>query len=155
MPVSVTINGEVFSYPAPRDPPGWGNQATDSFVALTNVVNSVSGPNDILQTVSNIANNQVSPMNIVGLSFNPAVVKGARVDYNVYRVTSTSEVVEQGSMYLSYKPNAATWDLVTIGSQGSNIVFSITSLGQVQYTSNNMSGINYVGSITFRAIALT
>jgi hypothetical protein len=155
MSVQVTINGEVFNYPANRDPAGWGGEATDAFVELANVVASVAGAQDILQTAANIANNQTSVANVVGLSFNPSLVRGARVDYNVYRVTSTNEVVEQASMYLSYKPNAALWDITTVGSQGANIVWSITSLGQVQYTSDNMPGSSYSGQITFRAIALT
>lgn len=155
MPYAVVINGETFQYPAPGDVPGWGSQASDAFVAVTQVLNTLAGPSDILQTVATINNNQSSSGNIVGLAFNPAVVKGARVDYNVYRVTSTNEVVEQGTMWLSYKPNAATWDMVEQGSQAANIKFSITSQGQVQYTTDNMPGINYNGQIVFRAIALT
>lgn len=155
MPYPVTINGEVYQYPAPSDVPGWGPEASDAFLALATVVNSISGPQDITQTVANIANNQIAPANVVGLAFNPSIVRGARIDYNVYRVTSTSEVVEQGSMYISYKPNAALFDITTIGSQGANVVWSITSLGQVQFTSDNMSGTGYSGQITFRAIALT
>lgn len=153
MPTPVVISGQTYQYPAPRDVAGWGGAASDAFIALSTVVNSLSGPYDILNTPSNISNNQSSAANVVGLAFDTAHVKGARVDYNIYRVTSTSEVVEQGTIYLAYKPNAAQWDMVFIGAQAANVVLSITPAGQVQYTSNNMSGINYSGTITFRAVA--
>jgi hypothetical protein len=155
VPIPVVINGETFQYPEPNQLPGWGGQATDAFVALANVVNGVVGPYDILNTVSNIANNVTTPTLIPGLAFSPVVITGATVNYNVYRVTSTNEVVEQGLMLISYLPNSATWDIVTMSSQASNVVFSISPQGQVLYTDDNMPGSNYSGSITFRASALS
>lgn len=154
MPVPLVVNNVVYQYPANRDVPGYGGEATAWAQAITNQLASVAGPADILNTVASISNNQTSPAIIPGLSFSTSVVLGAKVDYNVYRVTSTNEVVEQGMMLISYKPVAMTWDIVILSSQSSNVVFSISNTGQVQYTSDNMPGINYTGSITFRALGL-
>lgn len=154
-PIPLTIANETYEYPQNRDVSGWGAEATAWAVAVTANLGSLSGPADILNTVANIANNVTTPTIVPGLSFDTATVRGARVDYNIYRVTSTAEVVEQGMIFLSYKPNASTWDMFIIGSQNANTPLSITNTGQVEYTSDNMSGINYSGSITFRAIGLT
>lgn len=154
MPIPLVIANETYQYPINRDPAGWGTEASDWAQAVTDNLNSLSGPADILNTVANISNNITSPTLIPGLSFDSTVVKGAKVDYNVYRVTSTNEVVEQGIMLLSYKPNAMLWDLTLVSGQNSNVVFSITTSGQMQYTSDNMPGLNYSGEITFRGLGL-
>jgi hypothetical protein len=155
MPIPLIVNNETFEYPINRDPPGWGSEATAWAVAVTNELSGIIGPQDIPNTVAAIANNVVSPTSIPGLAFSTASVKGATVYYNIYRVTSTNEVVEQGIMLLSYLPNAMTWDLVVLSSRSSNVTLSITNTGQVQYVDDNMPGLNYSGSITFRAIGLT
>jgi hypothetical protein len=160
MSIPLVVNGDVFQYPQNRDPAGWGPNATGWAQAVTTVLGSLNGPADILNTVATVANNQTTSLPniagiIPGLSFDPTIVKGARVDYNVYRNTSTNELVEQGIMLISYKPIAATWDLVIQSSQTANITFSISSTGQLYYTTDNMPGTNYSGTITFRAIALT
>ena len=159
MPVPLIVNNTTYEYPQNRDVPGWGSEATEWAQAVTLVLGSIAGPQDILNTVANISNNQVlaPPATsglVSGLSFDPTIVRGARVDYNVYRVTSAQELVEQGIMLITYKPVANTWDLVITSSQSAGITFTISSSGQIYYTTTNMSGINYNGSITFRAIAM-
>lgn len=158
MSVPLIVNNETYQYPQNREVPGWGGEATEWAQAVTAVLGSLAAPNDILQTVANIAQTQTLPQPagiVAGLSFDPSVVRGARVDYNIYRVTSTNEEVEQGIMLISYKPVAMTWDLVIMSSQSSSVIFSISATGQLYYTSPAMPGINYNGSITFRAIAMT
>lgn len=163
MSIPLVVNNELFQYPTNRQIPGWGLEASAWAQAVTTVLGSLNGPQDILQTVSNISNNQVlSPPAtaglVAGLSFDPTQVRGAKVDYNVYRVTNGSgaqEFVEQGIMLISYKPVAATWDLVIMSSQSSGVTFTISATGQIYYTSTAMTGLNYNGSIVFRAIGLT
>jgi hypothetical protein len=163
MSVPLVVNSELFQYPSNRQVPGWGGDATAWAQAVTTVLGSLAGPNDILQTEANIANGQSLAMPataglVAGLSFDPTVVRGAKVDYNVYRLTTGSgaeELVEQGIMLISYKPVAMTWDLVIMSSQSSGVTFTISSTGQVYYTSTTMTGVNPTGSIVFRAIGLT
>jgi hypothetical protein len=158
MPTPLVVNQETYEYPVNRDPAGWGGEATGWAQAVTTVLGSLAGPNDILNTVANIANGQATPAVVPGLSFDTALVRGATVNYNVYRVTSApsaQEVVEQGIMLLSYLPNANTWDMVILSSRQSGVTFSISNAGQVMYTSSTLTGVNYNGSITFRAVGLT
>ena len=155
MPIPLIIQGATFQYPTARDPAGWGQQATAWSVAVTNQLAGLVGPADITTTVANIANNQTVPAAVAGLFFNSNTVVGATIFYNVYRVTSTNEVIEQGIMFLTYKPIAMTWDIAIVGVQNSNVIFSVAPNGQVMYTDDNMPGSNYNGSMTFRAFGLT
>lgn len=153
MSVPLVVNGNTYLYPTNNQNSPWGEEATDWSVAVTGVLNSIQGPGDIILTTALITNNQISPANINGLTFSPASIRGAIVEYTVYRVTSgsgASEVSEIGHMYISYKNVANTWDVSVVGGNSSNVVFSINA-GQVQYTSDNMTGTGYTGLIKFKA----
>lgn len=156
--IQLIVNGQTYLYPENRDSPPWGEEATAWAQAVTNTLLSIAGSGDILETTANIANNQVAPANVVGLNFDPSLIRGGVVTYSVYRVTTSTgamEAVETGTMYLGYLSNAASWDLAVVGGQGAGITFSVTSGGQVQYTTTNFTGSNYSGTMKFVAKALT
>jgi len=158
MPTPLIVNGVTYEYPVEGDSPPWGEEATDWAIAVTNVLESVNGSQDILSTIANIANNQTSPTPVVGLAFNPTAVYGAIVTYAVYRVTTgggAEEEVEVGFMYISYKPTAAVWDIAVAGGNNADVNFTMNSGGQVLYTSSNMTGSGYSGTITFSAKSIT
>lgn len=154
----LVVNGQNYLFPEESDSPPWGSLVTDWATAVTGVLDEVVGTGDIVETAAAINNNVTSATNVTSLSFNSSSVRGAIVDYSVYRVTtapSAQELVEVGNMYLSFKSTANSWDIVVVGGQGAGTTFSITTAGQVQYVSTNMTGLNYSGVIKFRARALT
>lgn len=158
MAIQLVVNGVTYNYPVNRESPSWGEDASAWAQAVTSALGNVAGANDILQTSATIANNISSPTNITGFSFDPLAVRGAICEYSVYRVTTgggATELVETGTIYLSYKSTASTWDIVVVGGAGAGVTFSITNGGQVQYTSTNISGSSYSGTIKFRARSLT
>lgn len=155
MAISLVINGETFLYPENNESPSWGEEAAAWAVAVTDALSAVSGTGDILPTPAAIANNQASAANVTGLAFSSATTRGAIVEYSVYRVTSTNEVVETGQMYITYKSTAAEFGVTIVGSDTSGVTFTITNTGQVQYTSTNLAGSSYTGTIKFRARAIT
>lgn len=155
--IQLIVNGQTYEYPTNRQEPGWGEDATAWAQAVTNSLLSVVGDGDILQTAANITNNQVSSTNINGLIFDPTIVRGAVVEYSVYRVTTGTGATEQGetgTMYLTFLSTANSWDMAVLGSDSAGIFFSITNAGQVQYTTTNFTGSAYSGVIKFRARAL-
>jgi hypothetical protein len=158
MAIPLIVAGQEYLYSENRDNPGWGEGNTAWSVAVTNVLQSLAGTGDILQTPANINNNQIVATSIPGLSFDPTQVRAAIVEYSVYRVTTgvgATELVESGTMYPAYKSVAAVWDMPIVGGQGAGVQFSILPSGQIMYTSSNMSGSNYSGLIKFRARAFT
>lgn len=154
MSIPLIISGNQFNYPANRESPSWGAQASDWAVAVTGVLNTLQGANDIGLTTALINNNISVPANVVGCLFDPTQVLGAIVTYAVTRRTDSNEVGGTGHLFLTYLGESAVWDVVAAGGDNSGVTFTITSLGQLQYVSSNILGTNYSGSIRFKASAL-
>lgn len=120
-----------------------------SDAATKGYVDGKFNANDISETSFSGANNQASPANITGFLFSNASVRSfdALVSIAVDATSDLFEVVKiQGIQ------RGADW---VIGSSSvgdnTNIVFSITNAGQLQYTSPNFSGFVSL-TINFRAI---
>lgn len=112
-------------------------------------VASVSG--DIALTSFTIANNQSSPANVTGLSFG-AGVRSARVQYSIF-IDASSDTFESGEILIIQK--TGSWDIAYSSSFDSSfVIFTITSGGQVQYTSPSYSGYTS-GTMKFRAWVTT
>lgn len=156
MPKTLIVNNTPFSYPTAGDEPGWGGEATAWATEVTNVLNNLLGPNDILETSFNIANNQTTAANVTGLIFNTGAVRSAVVEYSVFRISDTnpSGNTETGEMHIVYD-NAAGFSIGIGGIVGnSGCIFTITAAGQVQYTSTDIGSTNYTGIMKFKARAL-
>lgn len=102
-------------------------------------------------TTFTIANNQSSAANVTGLVF-ASTIRHAEVFVSLYRKDSLQEKASIGKLFIQQKPTG-TWSIepesnfdtfVTTG-----VTFSITSGGQVQYTSTNYTGLSYVGTMKF------
>jgi len=104
---------------------------------------SVSGA---VQENYTLLNNQ-SLTNIVGLQFDSANIKSVFFKYELERVGSTSKK-QAGTFQLVYN---TSWELTFGNYQGDSIIedvlteeygvtLSVTSLGQMQYSSNNFIG---------------
>ena len=99
----------------------------------------------------NAANNQSSVANITNLLFNSTLTKGFVAWISVY-ITATANLAEMFELRGVY--TGSDWLMsVTQSGNASGIVFTITSGGQVQYTSTNVSGftsnvINWKGCYT-------
>lgn len=156
MPIPLTVNGVTYNYPVNGEDPTYGADATDWAAAVTAVINQFVGPGDILDTPSNVANAISSPTNINFLLFDTSTVRAANVDYSIYRKTDSfpSGYAETGTIFIVFDDNLNSWELSQRSTGNSGIAFSITSTGQFQYTSTDMTGTNYVGSLRFRAKAL-
>jgi hypothetical protein len=95
MPTNLTINGNTYPYPSPSDDPGWGAGASGWASEVTTALNDLQSVDDIPETSFNLANNISSPADITGFTFNPATVRGAVLDYTIYRTTNSNEVAEK------------------------------------------------------------
>lgn len=153
MAISVVINGTTYSIPQQGENPPWGEDLSDVLNAIVTVLNSSVGSADILTTSFTVANNQSSAANVTGLSFDTTEVRSAIISYSIYRSTSLSELSECGHIFATYKSTANSWEFTPVGTGDAGVTFSITSAGQVQYTSTNLSGTSYVGKLKFSAKA--
>lgn len=160
MSVTLTVNGSPFEYPSPGDSPGWGEDATAWAEEVTDVLTSLLGGDDILETTFNIANNVSSPTNITGLNFNTGTVRAAIVEYSVYRVSDTnpSGKAESGIMNMVFDNSASSTNkwLLAVGNIAGNsgVIFSLPDSGQMQYISTDIGASNYSGVMKFVARSL-
>lgn len=154
--VTVNSTGKSYSIANPGEEQGWGNDLTALLKALTDSINTLLSGGDILLTTSTINNNVTSASNVNLLEFSPSTIRAANVNYTVYRTMDTSHVVETGVLLLSYDALATPkWSLTQIKNGDAGILFDITDLGQVTYTSTNLSVTGtHSGSISFSAKTL-
>lgn len=107
-----------------------------------------------------LTNNQSVAADIVGLKFNRRSVSQAVVEFLVQRVTTSTgatELVESGSFILTYNPTADDWNisLTNINTpDNSGVDFTVTTAGQVQYTSSNITGVHSISRVVWRARTL-
>jgi hypothetical protein len=157
----LVVNNKTFNYPSPGESPGWGEEATAWAEEVTSILGTVAGTGDIPTTTATLANDIGSAMPVSELTFNPSVVRGAKIQYSITRtatVSGSSVVkIEEGEMHVVY--NGTSWELIRAFVGEADIEFTVTNTGQFQYTSSDISGgvgaVGYVGSMKFKATALT
>lgn len=153
MSKQLTVNNVPFQYPTPGDEPGWGNGATDWASEVTDVLSNLLGPDDILETPFNIANDQQTLADVTGLIFNAGSMRSSVVTYSIFRSSTLnpSGNTEAGQIFVSYDNNEGFSIGIgnIVGNSGVN--FSILPSGQIQYTSTDIDSLNYVGVMKFSA----
>lgn len=151
----LVVNNKAFNYPDPGTEPGWGAEATDWAKEVTAVLDSISGVGTIIETITTIENNISVPTSIPALVFNSNLTQAIKLFYKIKRDTdSVPEVSEQGVLELFY--TNGTWLVsreISVGSP-TGVFFDIDNTGQIKYTSSNLAGANYVGSIRFKTISV-
>lgn len=99
-----------------------------------------------------ILNNQAVPLDITDLILDPDSYRSVRIFFEIFRKTSLSEIVANGSFVCTYKETTDSWDIApgTYEGDAHGVTFSVTAAGQVQYTSDNMAGTSYEGNLLLR-----
>jgi hypothetical protein len=111
---------------------------------------AVSSSGDIFETSFNIANDQASPANVTGFLFDPLAVRSFSALVSV-EIDADSDLFEQFTLEGINKGSSFNMAVSSVGDD-SGVVFSITSAGQVRYTSQDKTGFDS-GKIKFRAIS--
>jgi hypothetical protein len=100
-----------------------------------------------------LANNTAVAADIEGLKFDYHFASCAFVEYLIQRVTSTTVKLQAGIKIIVFNPDTLGWTIAEYGTSGpdaSGITFSITTDGQVQYTSTNLGGTEEISRIIWR-----
>lgn len=154
---NLKVNGVTYAYPDPGTEPGWGGEATGWAEEVTAVLDSLAGDGTIFQTTATINNNMVTPTDIAGMIFNEAFTKSAEITYRIEIRTDSEEIIEQGELNITYYPSLPQrWVITQVitGGSPSGVGITIDTQGQVKYTSEAVSGLDYVGLINFKTIAI-
>ena len=117
------------------------------------VINPVSSASAIYvvdsDTSFTIANNQTTT-DVTSLLFDGINTRGFILDYSIYRQTDTasSAVAQVGQLRGVYNTQSTSWFMSDdFSGQNAGVTFSILSSGQLQYSSTNISGANYTGTL--------
>lgn len=158
MSIPLVVNNKTFDYPVDGEDAGWGGPATDWAVEVTDVLNTILSPGDILETTFNINDNTSISAPIQGLAFDPSLNRSANITYSIYRTSTDTPAgtAETGIIDIIYDNNASTgnkWQMVQRKNGEAGVVLAISDLGQFSYTSNqiNLGAGGYVGVMKFSA----
>lgn len=145
MSKQVQIGSDIFIIPEAGENPGWGEDLTDFFEAVVEALETVEGPNDITITSATLANNQTTPADVPGFLFNAAQVQAINARYLVIRTYNAGSTVEteSGKITGNYDGTDFYIAVESVGDVG--IDLSITSGGQIQYTTTDLT--NHVSTV--------
>ena len=153
MAITLTVDNIPFEYPAPGETAPWGEGATDWAERVTYVLNTLKGPADILETGANILNDQRYPADVTDMKFNASIVRSFKIEGNITRTYDSNSKYEEFTIVGLH--NGSGWDLQQDGMGDAGVTFSITSSGQIQYSSTDLTyTISYSGLCKFRGIAI-
>lgn len=158
-----TEGNPATSTPATVFSADWGNTIQEELIALLTAAGVTPSKTDRDQVLESIrwliendkavadfvVANNASAQNVTGLIFDKTIYKSAAIEFDLYRKTDApTELSSVVKLTAIYKPVANTWTMLQ-SSEGDDceVTFSIDSSGQVKYTSSNLAGANYAGSI--------
>lgn len=132
---------------------GTGINVTSAAGSIT-INNNAVRADDIPDTTFNGANNVVAAANVTNLLFSTTSVSAFQAIVSV-GVDAATDLYETFTLNGVYRVGAGNWDLTsTSNGDNSQVVFSITNGGQVQYTSGNYATFVTL-KMRFRAITVS
>lgn len=160
MAKTLVVNNKSFEYPEQGDDPQWGEPSTDWASEVTDVLNSLLAPGDILQTEFTVANNQSGSAEINGFLLNTGVVRSAVIDYSIYRISTSnpSGNAETGILLAVYDNSASSGNKWLISQEtdgNAGVTLSISDTGQFSYTSTDIGTLGYSGTMKFKSRSIT
>jgi hypothetical protein len=152
MSKKLTIGGEVFEYPTTGDY-NWGEESTGWAEAVTEVLNTLSGPEDISVSEATLVNGSTG--NVAGLSFNAAVVQQISVELVCTR-TFTDATPGRTEAFIFHGAFNGSDFVVSAEKVGDDcgVIFDINNTGQFTYDAENIANTNTI-TVKFKGSAIT
>lgn len=158
MSIPIVINNKTFNYPSDAQDPGWGQEASDAFVEVANVLGTILAPGDILSTTFDISDDVTVATDIQGLAFDSSLNRSSKIEYSIYRTSTDnpSGHAEAGTITIVYDNLAASgqkWKMTQSKDGDAGVVLTVSDLGQFSYTSSNLDlgAGGYSGTMKFSA----
>lgn len=144
MAITLIVNNTPFDYPEQGEQQPWGEAASGWASEVTNVLNSLKGPSDLLETSSTILSNKTKEV-IPNFFFDPETVRSFSVRGYIYISDSINE-----QFLIEGINKGSSWDYTIEGFGNSSVKLEVENSGQVVYTSGVIVGS---GKIKFKGVA--
>ena len=150
MAKDLQIGSTIYEYPEPGEGAGWSEGATSWAEGVTDALATVQGPNDIILQTATLANGELDPVDVVGLSFDTGQVQHVTIEFLLIRsyTDATPTETESGTIIGNYSGSDFFISPDSVGDVG--VDFSITRAGQVQYVSEDRANTDNL-TIKFKA----
>lgn len=146
------IGTEIYDYPLQGDGAGWGEEATDWAEAVTDALETIQGPEDILLSEAILANGGSG--NVNGLNFNVGVVKQVFIELVVTRTYSDATPTEREAFLGMGVYNGSTFKIsMEASGDDSGVEFDVSNVGQGTYTASSKANTNSL-TVKFKAKAI-
>lgn len=157
MSIPINIQGTIINFPSSGESPNWSQPIIDFAKATEAALNTFVGPFDIPPQIYIMTSNANTNVDLPNLSFPTANVQGAIISYSVFRNTSSQTVTETGTFIVNYNSTAGVglkWEISREYIGDAQMMFNITDVGQVQFSSTLIAGTGHNGRITYQAKAI-
>jgi hypothetical protein len=158
---TITIAGTPVEFPNSAASPNWAPEVIRFAQLVESALQGLVGPFDILPqfyTLTSAHNPSSGAVVISTFAFPTSGVRSFVALYDTYRQTDSLKVVESGTIYGNYNPDATIgnkWQFAVEKAGDASVTFTISDTGQVSFQTTTISGINHVGRINFRAWAFS
>lgn len=151
MPKTLQIGNQTFEYPVQGNG-NWGEEATAWAEAVTEALETVQGPEDILITeaiLNNGSNGDVS-----GLLFDSSVVQQINVEGLITRTFTDSTPTQADAFIAIGSYNGSTFSISAeyVGNDA-GVTLNITNVGQFTYIAENKANTDTI-TIRFKGKAI-
>lgn len=152
MSKKLTVGGEVFEYPTTGDY-NWGEESTEWAEAVTEIINTLSGPEDISVTEATLSNNSSGVVS--GLSFNAGLVQQISVQLVCTRTFTDATPTRTEAFILNGSFNGSVFSISSEScGDECDIVFDIDNTGQITYAAANVANTDTI-IVKFKGSAIT
>ena len=153
----LTILGTPVEFPNASASPQWAPAVIQFAELVTEALQSAVGDFDVSPQVFALQNNVNTNLDLPNLSFSTSEVRSANIVFSVYRETSSGTSYAEGEINIFYNDDLAEWAIQredNVGNIVDEVLFNITSTGQVQITTTSLSGSSYTGKVGYYAKTL-
>lgn len=151
MPKTLQIGNQTFEYPVQGDG-NWGEEATAWATAVSEALETVQGPEDILITEAVLNNG--SSGDVAGLSFDTSVVQQINVEGLITRTFSDATPTEADAFIVTGSYNGSVFSISAeyVGNDA-GVTLNITNVGQFTYVAENKANTDTI-TIRFKGKAI-
>lgn len=153
----LNIQGTIINFPDSGESPNWAPAVIQFAQAVEEALSAVAGPFDVSPQIFVMTSNANSNVSLPNLAFPTSSVRGAFIRYSVFRTTSLNTVSESGNMIVTYNPDGPIgnkWEIIREYVGNAQVTFSITDVGQIQFSSSLLTGTGHAGTISYAGQAL-